>query len=79
MKLANLFGATLRAAPADVEVVSHRLLLRAGFVRQIAAGIFAYLPLAQRTLKKIEQIAREEMNRATGQELRMPVVHPAPV
>jgi len=77
MKLANLFGSTLRAAPADVEVVSHQLLLRAGFVRQVAAGIFAYLPLAYRTLRKIEHIVREEMNRASGQELLMPAVHPA--
>lgn len=77
MKLASLFGTTLRAAPADVEAVSHRLLLRAGYIRQIAAGIFAYLPLAHRTLKNIERIIREEMNRATGQEMLMPVVHPA--
>ncbi len=77
MKLANLFGSTLRAAPADVDAVSHQLLLRAGYIRQIAAGIFAYLPLAHRTLQKIEQIIREEMNRADGQELLMPVVHPA--
>ena len=77
MKLANLFGSTLRAAPADVEVVSHQLLLRAGYVRQVAAGIFAYLPLAYRALMKIERVVREEMNRATGQELLMPVVQPA--
>ncbi len=77
MKLSNLFGTTLRAAPADVDAASHQLLLRAGYVRQIAAGIFAYLPLAHRTLKKIEQIIREEMNHATGQEMLMPVVHPA--
>ena len=77
MRLSKLFGTTLRAAPGDADAVSHQLLLRAGFVRQLAAGLFSYLPLAQRSLQKIEQIIREEMNAIGGQELRMPVVHPA--
>ena len=68
---------TLRQAPGEAEIESHRLLLRAGYVRQLAAGIFSYLPLAWRSLRKIEQILREEMDRIDGQELSMPVVHPA--
>ncbi|WP_423930701.1 proline--tRNA ligase [Candidatus Palauibacter sp.] len=68
---------TLRQAPGEAEIESHRLLLRAGYVRQLAAGIFSYLPLAWRCLRKIEQILREEMDRIDGQELSMPVVHPA--
>ena len=68
---------TLRQAPGETEIDSHRLLLRAGYIRQLAAGIFSYLPLAWRSLRKIEQILREEMDRIDGQELSMPVVHPA--
>ena len=68
---------TLRQAPGETEIESHSLLLRAGYVRQLAAGIFSYLPLAWRSLRKIEQILREEMDRIDGQELSMPVVHPA--
>lgn len=77
MRVSHLFGETLREAPADVDIVSHQLLLRAGYVRQLAAGIFSYLPLAHRSLRKIEQILREEMNAIGGQEMTMPVVHPA--
>ncbi len=68
---------TLREAPGETEIESHRLLLRAGYVRQLAAGIFSYLPLAWRSIRKIEQILREEMDRIGGQELSLPVVHPA--
>ncbi|HEX5699295.1 MAG TPA: hypothetical protein VFX77_01505, partial [Rubrobacter sp.] len=74
-----MFGRTLREAPSDVEVVSHGLLLRAGFIRQLAAGIFSYLPLAKRSIGKIERILREEMDAAGGQEVSMPVVQPADV
>jgi len=74
-----LFGLTLREAPSGVEVVSHELLLRAGFIRQLAAGIFSYLPLAKRSIGKIESILREEMDAAGGQEVSMPVVQPADV
>jgi prolyl-tRNA synthetase len=77
MRATQLFGETLREAPADADVPSHQLLLRAGYLRQLAAGIFSYLPLAQRSLKKIEQVLREEMDAIGGQELNMPVVHPA--
>ena len=76
-RVSNLFGATLREAPGETEIESHRLLLRAGYIRQLAAGIYSYLPLAWRSLRKIEQILREEMDRIDGQELSMPVVHPA--
>jgi prolyl-tRNA synthetase len=68
---------TLREAPGEIEIESHGLLLRAGYIRQLAAGIYSYLPLAWRSLRKIEQILREEMDRIGGQEMSMPVVHPA--
>ncbi len=79
MRMSQFFGQTLREAPAEVEVVSHQLLLRAGFIRQLAAGIFSYLPLAHRALTKIENIMRQEMNAIGGQEMTMPVVHPAEI
>lgn len=77
MRVSRLFGETLREAPVDADVPSHQLLLRAGYVRQLAAGIFSYLPLAWRSLRKIEAIIREEIDAIGGQELSMPVVHPA--
>lgn len=77
MRMSKRFGLTLRDAPSDVEVKSHQLLLRAGFIRPLAAGIFSYLPLAKRSITKIENIMRDEMNAIGGQELTMPVVHPA--
>jgi prolyl-tRNA synthetase len=79
MRMSTLFGLTLREAPSGVEVASHRLLLRAGFIRQLAAGIFSYLPLAKRSIGKIEKILREEMDAAGGREVSMPVVQPAGV
>jgi prolyl-tRNA synthetase len=79
MRMSMLFGRTLREAPSGVEVESHGLLLRAGFIRQLAAGIFSYLPLAKRSIGKIEDILRQEMDAAGGQELSMPVVQPADV
>ncbi|HFE66403.1 MAG TPA: proline--tRNA ligase [Chloroflexi bacterium] len=79
MKMSQLFGRTLREAPAGVEAESHRLLLRAGFIRPLAAGIFSYLHLGQRTLQKMETIIREEMDNLAGQEIKMPVVHPAAI
>lgn len=75
MRISQLFGTTLRSA-AEGELISHQLLLRAGFVQQLAAGIFSYLPLAQRSLDKIRRILREEIDAIGGQELSMPVVHP---
>jgi len=77
MRMTRLFSQTLREAPGDAEVTSHQLLVRAGFIRQLGAGIFSYLPLARRSLTKIENIMREEMNGIGGQEVTMPVVHPA--
>ena len=79
MRMSRLFSQTLRQAPADAEVASHRLLLRAGFIRQLGAGIFSYLPLARRALTKIENIMREEIGAIGGQEITMPVVNPADV
>ncbi len=76
MRMSRLLGKTLRQTPAEAETPSHRLLLRAGMVAQIAAGVYSYLPLAQRVLHRIERIIREEMDRAGGQELMMPAIHP---
>ena len=76
-RMSQLFSQTLREAPSEAEVISHQLLLRAGFIRQLAAGVFTYLPLAWRSLRKIEDILREEIDAIGGQELKMPVVHPA--
>jgi prolyl-tRNA synthetase len=77
MKMSRMFSQTLREAPSDAETASYQVLLRAGFIRQLAAGIFSYLPLARRSLSKIEQVVREEMEKIGGQEITMPVVHPA--
>ncbi len=77
MRMSKLFFQTLREAPADADVRSHQLMLRAGLVRQVAAGIFEYLPLGLRAKKKIEAILREEMDAIGGQEIVMPVVQPA--
>jgi len=79
MRLSHLFGRTLREPPADAEMVSHQLMLRAGLVRPLAAGIYSYLPLGWRVLKKIEKIMREEMDAIGGQDMMMPVVHPAEI
>ncbi len=79
MRMSMLFGRTLREAPSGVEVEGHKLLLRAGFVRQLSAGVFSYLPLAKRSIAKIENILRAEMDAVGGQEVSMPVVQPAEV
>ncbi len=79
MELSRLFGQTLREAPSDTEAASHQLLLRAGYIRPLGAGIFSYLPLAHRSMARIMQIIREEMNAIGGQEITMPVIHPAEV
>jgi len=70
---------TLREDPADAEALSHRLMVRAGLVRQLAAGVYVYLPLGQRVLDKVNAIIREEMNAIGGQEITMPVIHPAEI
>ena len=79
MRWSQYFIPTLREDPADAEVVSHKLLLRAGVVRQLSAGIYSYLPLGQRIALKVIQILREEMNRIGGQEFYLPALHPAEV
>lgn len=76
MRMSQLFSQTLREAPAEAEIPSHQLLLRAGFMRQLAAGVFSYLPLGWRALRNIEAIIRDEMDAIGGQEMVMPVVHP---
>jgi prolyl-tRNA synthetase len=79
MRWSQYFIPTLREDPSDAEVVSHKLLLRAGIVRQLSAGIYSYLPLGQRIALKVMQILREEMNRVGGQEFYLPALHPAEV
>jgi len=79
MRWSQNFIPTLREDPADAEVVSHKLLLRAGLIRQLGAGIYSYLPLAQRVALKVMQILREEMNRIGGQEFYLPALHPAEI
>ena len=79
MRWSQYFIPTLREDPADAEVVSHKLLLRAGLIRQLGAGIYSYLPLGQRVALKVMQILREEMNRIGGQEFFLPALHPAEI
>jgi len=76
VRLSKLFGKTLREVPAEAETASHQLLLKAGMIQQVAAGVYSYLPVAWRVLRKMEQIIREEMDAAGGQELSMPVLQP---
>ncbi len=77
MKVSQLLNPTLREVPAEAEVISHQLMLRAGYIRKAAAGIYTYLPLAWRVIRKIEQIIREEMNAKGGQEVMLPIMQPA--
>jgi prolyl-tRNA synthetase len=77
MRASRFFISTLKEAPADAEVISHRLMVRAGMIKKLAAGIYSYLPVGLRSIRKIESIIREEMNRAGAIELLMPVVQPA--
>lgn len=79
MKMSHMFGTTLRQAPTDAEIASHQLLVRAGFIRQLGAGVYSLMPMGLRSIDKIEDIMREEMNAIGGQEIFMPVVHPADV
>lgn len=79
MRVSKMFAPTLREVPAEAEVVSHQLMLRAGFLRKSAGGMYNYLPLAWRVLKKIENIVREEMDASGAQELLMPIVQPAEI
>lgn len=77
MRYSKFFIPTLKEDPADAEVVSHRLMVRAGMIRKLAAGIYNYLPLGLRSIRKVENIVREEMNRAGAIELLMPMVLPS--
>ncbi len=76
MRVSQLFTKTLREAPRDSEGINQELLVRAGFIRQLTSGVYSYLPLGNLVLQKIEQIVREEMNLAGGQEITMPVIQP---
>ena len=77
MHASRFFISTLKEAPADAEIVSHKLMLRAGFIKRLAGGIYTYMPMGLRTIRKVEHIVRDEMNKAGGIELLMPVVQPA--
>src|SRR3972149_7045488 len=77
MRVSQLLLATLKETPADAEVISHKLMLRAGMIRKLASGLYTWLPLGLRVLRKVEAVVREEMNRAEAQELLMPAVQPA--
>jgi prolyl-tRNA synthetase len=77
MKRSQLFLPTLKDAPAEAEVISHQLMLRAGLIRRVAAGIYTYLPLGHRVIQKVSRIIREEMNRAGAQEVLLPALQPA--
>ncbi len=77
MRLSNYFIPTLKEDPADAEVVSHKLMVRSGMIRKLAAGIYNYLPIGLKSIKKVENIVRDEMNRAGAVELLMPFVLPA--
>ena len=76
MKMSKLFVQTLREFPSDAEVISHKLLVKAGYIRKLTSGVYNYLPLMWRVLKKVEDITREELNKAGAQELLMPFVQP---
>ncbi|MBL1260251.1 MAG: proline--tRNA ligase [Thiotrichaceae bacterium] len=77
MRASKFLSATLKETPADAEVISHQLMLRAGMIRKLASGLYSWLPLGLRVLRKVEHVIREEMNRADGQELLMPAVQPS--
>ena len=77
MRVSQLLNPTLREVPAEAEVISHQLMVRAGLIRKSAAGVYTYLPLGLRILKKIESIVREEMDAKGGQEILMPIIQPA--
>jgi prolyl-tRNA synthetase len=79
LRTTNLYAPTLREVPAEAEVKSHQLMLRAGMIRKAAGGLYTYMPLAWRTIKKIEAIIRDEMDKAGGQEISMPIVQPAEI
>src|SRR6195256_6578635 len=77
MKTSKFFITTLKEVPAEAEIISHRLMLRAGLIRRLAAGIYTWMPLGLKVLKKVEAIVREEMNRAGALEMLAPPIQPA--
>ena len=77
MRCTQTLLATMRETPAEAEIVSHRLMLRAGLVRLLASGLYTWLPIGMRVLRKVEAVVREEMNAAGAQEVLMPAVQPA--
>ena len=77
MRMSKLHVPTLKEDPADAEVVSHKLMLRAGMIRKLTAGVYSYLPLGYRSLRKVEQIVREEMDASGAQEVFLPTVQPS--
>ena len=77
MRTSNFLIATQKETPSDAEVISHQLMLRAGLIRKLASGLYTWLPMGLRVLRKVENIVRQEMDRAGGQEVSMPVVQPA--
>ncbi len=77
MRASQFLLSTLKENPSDAEVTSHQLMLRAGLIRRVAAGIYTWMPLGLRVLRKVEQVVREEMNRTGALELSMPIVQPA--
>lgn len=79
MRISQLFGKRQREVPSEADTVSHQLLLKAGMISQLTAGVYSYLPLAWRTLRKIETIVRDEMNKAGAQEVALPALHPVEV
>ena len=76
MRRSKLFSRTTRETPSDAEILSHKLMLKSGMIHQVASGVYTYMPLAWKSIKKIESIIREEMDRVNGQEIRMPVLQP---
>ena len=79
MKYSQSYFKTLREPPKDADTINHKLLVQAGFVRQLMAGVYTYLPLGLRVLNKISQVTREEMNAIGGQEILMPLLHPSAI
>ncbi len=79
MRMSHMFGRTLREAPADAEIPSHQLMVRAAMIRPLGAGLYSLLPLGLRVIRKVEQVVREEMDAIGGQEMLMPVVHPSDI
>lgn len=79
MRYSEMFLPTVREVPSDAEIISHQLMIRAGLIRKLTSGIYSYLPLGYRVIRKLEQIIREEMNRAGAQEVHLPMVQPAEI